>query len=250
MSLFGTSPTDDNPALGSSSGPTRGGSAGLFDDDVPSRPSSNSLFADDDGPHGSPWGMPSPRKPQSRADLIRHLLPASDVPDTYIETFDTVLREDGNNGRVTAGGIAKLFATARLGADAQARIMSLVAPGGGDVTLDRNEFNVLLALAGLAQEGEVISLDGVDERRRREYFFYTCLCLFSGSTMSFSDTNKPPRPRRFALLSSGPCHITSVLACPPVGGDTTCPANNSFHHRPPTTQACRPYCRARPASSC
>ncbi|UPL04027.1 hypothetical protein LCI18_014961 [Fusarium solani-melongenae] len=166
MSLFGTSPTDDNPALGSSSGPTRGGSAGLFDDDVPSRPSSNSLFADDDVPHGSPWGMPSPRKPQSRADLIRNLLPASDVPDTYIETFDTVVREDGTNGRVTAGGIAKLFATARLGADAQARIMSLVAPGGGDVTLDRNEFNVLLALVGLAQEGEVISLDGVDERRR------------------------------------------------------------------------------------
>lgn len=201
MSLFGTSPTDDNPGLGSSGGPARGGSAGLFDDDVPSRPSSNSLFADDDVPQGSPWGMPSPRKPQSRADLVRNLLPASDVPDTYIETFDTVVREDGSGGRVAAGGIAKLFATARLGADAQARIMSLVAPGGGEVTLDRNEFNVLLALVGLAQEGEVISLDGVDERRRRKYLFSTSLDLISGSTMSFSGTNNSPDPGRFAVLS-------------------------------------------------
>ncbi|KAF4459553.1 sorting nexin mvp-1 [Fusarium albosuccineum] len=168
MSLFGTSPTEDSSGMGSSSGPARrGGASGLFDDDPPSRPSSNSLFADDDGSgHASPWDMPTPRKQQSRADLIRSLLPASDVPDTYIETFDTVVREDGSNGRLTSGGIAKLFATARLGADAQARIMSLVAPGGGDVALERSEFNVLLALVGLAQEGEVISLDGVDERRR------------------------------------------------------------------------------------
>ncbi|KAM5371271.1 hypothetical protein ACJZ2D_008072 [Fusarium nematophilum] len=168
MSLFGSSPTDDDPVMRPSSGPVRrGGSGGLFDeDDSSSKPSSNSLFADDDGAHGSPWDMPTPRKQQSRADLIRSLLPASDVPDSYIETFDTVVREDGSNGRVTSGGIAKLFATGRLDADAQARIMSLVAPGGGDVTLDRNEFNVLLALIGLAQEGEIISLDGVDERRR------------------------------------------------------------------------------------
>jgi|UniRef100_A0A0D2Y236 sorting nexin-8 len=112
--------------------------------------------------------MPTPRKQQSRADLIRNLLPGNDVPDEYIETFDTVVREDGSGGQVTSGGVAKLFATARLGADAQARIMSLVAPGGGDVLLGRNEFNVLLALVGLAQEGEVISLDGVDERRKRK----------------------------------------------------------------------------------
>lgn len=169
MSLFGSSPTEDSPGLGSSTGPTRRGGAGLFDDDSGSgtpKPS-NSLFADDNDSHDSPWDMPTPRKQQSRADLIRNLLPGSDVPDAYIETFDIVVREDGSGGQVTSGGVAKLFATARLGADAQARIMSLVAPGGGDVLLGRNEFNVLLALVGLAQEGEVISLDGVDERRRR-----------------------------------------------------------------------------------
>ncbi|KAF4977955.1 hypothetical protein FZEAL_5603 [Fusarium zealandicum] len=167
MSLFGSSPTDDSPVMGSSSSPAPRGGSGLFDNESASKPSSNSLFADDDDSgHGSPWDMPTPRKQQSRAELIRNLLPAGDVPDSYIETFDTVVREDGSNGRVTSGGIAKLFATARLGADAQARVMSLVAPNGGDVTLERSEFNVLLALMGLAQEGEVVSLDGVDERRR------------------------------------------------------------------------------------
>ncbi|KAF0643148.1 hypothetical protein FPSE5266_06491 [Fusarium pseudograminearum] len=165
MSLFGSSPTEDSPAL-SPPGPARRGGSGLFDEESTSKPS-NSLFADDDDSQDSPWDMPTPRKQQSRADLIRSLLAGSDVPDSYIEIFDTVVREDGSGGQATSGGIAKLFATARLGADAQARIMSLVAPGGGDIKLGRNEFNVLLALVGLAQEGEIISLDGVDERRKR-----------------------------------------------------------------------------------
>ncbi|KAK7423597.1 Sorting nexin mvp1 [Neonectria punicea] len=166
MSLFGSSPPDDEPTMVTSP-PARAG-GGLFEVEPESKASSNSLFADDagNGDAGSPWDMPTPRKKQSRADLIRNLLPAADVPDSYIETFDVALREDGTGGRVASGGIAKLFAAARLGADAQARIMSLVAPAGGDVALGRDEFNVVLALVGLAQEGEIISLDGVDERRR------------------------------------------------------------------------------------
>ncbi|PTB49388.1 hypothetical protein M431DRAFT_126138 [Trichoderma harzianum CBS 226.95] len=165
MSLFGDEPTDNGPALGSS--PRRGGarSSGLFEDEPASGRNSSSLFDDGSGA-SSPWDMPTPRKQQSRAELIRNLLPASDVPESYIETFDAVVREDGQDGQVTASGIAKLFAVARLEADAQARIMSLVAPGGSDVLLSRNEFNVVLALIGLAQEGDIISLDGVDERRK------------------------------------------------------------------------------------
>lgn len=129
------------------------------------------LFADDDpGSDGSPWDLPTPRKQQTRADLIRNLLPASEVPDSYVEAFDTVVREDGSGGRVASGGVARTLAAAKLGADAQARIMGIVAPGGSSdgVSLGRGEFNVLLALIGLAQEGETVSLDGVDERRRRE----------------------------------------------------------------------------------
>lgn len=169
MSLFGTSPTDESPPVKTSN---RGRShSSLFDDDADSaRPSSSALFQDDDDSGGSPWDMPTPRKQQTRADVLRNLLPASDVPDTYHDLFDTILREDagGRGGRVTAGGVAKALAAARLRADDQARIMSIVAPDGveGDFALGRDELNVLLALVGLAQEGETVSLDGVDERRR------------------------------------------------------------------------------------
>lgn len=174
MSLFGTSPTDESPGLASPRSGRGGVTSGLFDS--PSqKPSSSSLFADDGGDDSaSPWDLPTPRKKQSRAEMIRNLLPAADVPDSYIEAFDAVLRQDGRGGRITAGGIHRLFTLAGLETDAQTRIVSLVAPasttgGGDDLSLDRNEFNVLLALVALAQEGEVISLDGVDERRRSEF---------------------------------------------------------------------------------
>ncbi|KAH9230388.1 hypothetical protein K456DRAFT_1727444 [Colletotrichum gloeosporioides 23] len=164
MSLFGSSPPGESPS-NTSAAPSRS----LFDEEPMSKSGSNSLFTDDDfaGAEGSPWDMPTPRKQQSRADVVRNLLPPSDVPDAYIETFDTVVREDGNAGRVNAGGVAKLFAAARLGADQQAQIMSMVVPAaGGDIAVGRGEFNVLLALIALAQENETISLDTVDERRR------------------------------------------------------------------------------------
>ncbi len=142
----------------------------LFDDEpAVTRSNSNSLFNDDDVAAGgatSPWDMPTPRKQQTRMDLLRTLLPASGVPDSYIEAFDTVVRDSGSAGKVTVGGVARTLAASKLGADDQARIMSFMAPGGGDIALGRNEFNALLALIGLAQEGETISLDGVDERRR------------------------------------------------------------------------------------
>jgi sorting nexin-8 len=138
------------------------------------RSNSNSLFADDDfGNDGaaSPWDLPTPRKQQSRADVMRNLLPTSDVPDTYVEVFDAIVREDGAAGKVGAGGVARTLAAAKLGADEQSRIMSIVAPSGGEVALGRGEFNCLLALIGLAQEGEAVSLDTVDERRKSEFTF-------------------------------------------------------------------------------
>lgn len=168
MSLFGSTPPESEPAAAA---PTRAG--GLFDDDDDDtsrqhtkKASSNSLFADEGGDGSdSPWDMPTPRKQQSRADLVRNLLPAGDVPDSYIEAFDTAVRLDENSGRVGSNGIAKVFATAGIDDAAESRIKSLVV-SGHDVSLGRAEFNVLLALVGLAQEGEYISLDGVDERRK------------------------------------------------------------------------------------
>lgn len=132
---------------------------------------SSALFQDDDhGGANSPWDLPTPRKQKSRADLLKSLLPASDVPESYIEIFDAVVRESGSAGKVTAGGVARTLAAAHISADDQARVMAIIAPSGGteggEFALGRNEFNALLALIGLAQDGEVPNLDGVDERRR------------------------------------------------------------------------------------
>ncbi|KAL2133039.1 hypothetical protein VTI74DRAFT_3011 [Chaetomium olivicolor] len=167
MSLFGSSPPEE--ASGLHSNHFANNRSSLFEDEPPmTRSTTTALFADDDAGSDSPWDMPTPRKQQSRADMMRNLLPASDVPDSYIEAFDKVASEDGRAERIGPGGLARTLAAARLGADAQARIMSIVAPGhdGEETMLDRNQFNVLLALIGLAQEGETVSLDGVDERRR------------------------------------------------------------------------------------
>jgi len=168
MSLFGSTPPGDSPSMHSSFARSR---HSLFDDEPTiTRSNSNSLFNDDEaasGP-GSPWDMPTPRKQQSRAELVRSLLPVSAVPESYTEIFETVTREDGTVGRITSAAAARTLAASKLDADQQAKIIGIVVPGGADVLLGRNEFNVLLALIGLAQEGEVVSLDSVDERRRRK----------------------------------------------------------------------------------
>jgi hypothetical protein len=154
MSLFGEE--EPSPAIAKQS------RSSLFDE--PS-PAGSNLF-DDDVPGNSPWGMPTPKK-AARGDLIRSLLPASDVPDSYIDIFDDVAQgADNVGGKMSVNGIAKVLSAASLGADEQSRIVSIISSGGQLTELGRNEFNVLLALIGLAQEHEDITLDGVDERRR------------------------------------------------------------------------------------
>ncbi|KAI0436605.1 hypothetical protein F4803DRAFT_541611 [Xylaria telfairii] len=166
MSLFGTSPSDEHPATMATKS-----RASLFDDDdngSPNRSTSETLFNDDDDDDArSPWDMPTPRKQQSRAELVRRLLAGVQVPGSYVDAFDSALAEDGRGGRTVApAGIAKTLAAGGLGADHQVRIMNILAPSGGEMSLGRDEFNVLLALIALAQEGEPVSLDSVDERRR------------------------------------------------------------------------------------
>ncbi|KAL2169020.1 hypothetical protein VTG60DRAFT_6519 [Thermothelomyces hinnuleus] len=167
MSLFGTPSPEGSPDMQSSN--IGNGRPSLFEDEPPmTRSTTTALFADDDAGSDSPWDMPAPRRQQTRADMLRNLLANSTVPDSYIDAFEKMVAEDGSAGRISAGGVARTLAAAKLGADDQARIMSIVAPGGSaeEVSLDRNQFSVLLALIGLAQEGEPISLDTVDERRR------------------------------------------------------------------------------------
>jgi sorting nexin-8 len=161
MSLFG----DESPAPASKS------RLSLFDDDdtSPVPGSKSSLFDDENAPGSSPWGIPTPKK-AARGDLIKSLLP--DVPDSYIDLFDNVVNGgDSVGGKISAAGVTRVLSAGKLGADEQSRIMSLISSSGQLSDLSRNEFNVLLALIGLAQEHEDITLDGVDERRRSQFFF-------------------------------------------------------------------------------
>ena len=166
MSLFGTSPEDSGAAA-----TVAKSRLSLFDDEPSPAPGAkSSLFADDDNVPGmSPWDLPTPKK-APRGELIKTLLPASDVPDSYIDLFDNVLKSgDSEGGKISPSGVSKVLSAGNLIGDDQAKILSLISPSGQVASLGRNEFNVLLALIGLAQEREDISLDGVDERRRSQY---------------------------------------------------------------------------------
>merc|ERR1711977_153677 len=110
--------------------------------------------------------MPTPKK-AGRGELVKSLLPAGAVPDSYIDAFDNLINGgDGNGGKLTSSGITKVLSASRIGADEQSRIVSILTSGGQLSDISRNEFNVLFALIVLAQEHEDITLDGVDERRR------------------------------------------------------------------------------------
>jgi sorting nexin-8 len=163
MSLFG----DEDSVPSAAASKSR---LSLFDDEPSPAPGSkSSLFADDENaPGSSPWGLPTPKK-AARGDLVKNLLPASDVPDSYIDTFDDVIKMgDGTGGKVTAVGATRVLSAANLGADEQSRIVSIISSGRQLSDLSRNEFNVFLALIGLAQDHEDITLDSIDERRRSQ----------------------------------------------------------------------------------
>jgi sorting nexin-8 len=158
MSLFGDDDQPSRPKQTSS----------LFDDDPkPTHKSSTSLFADDVG-DDSPWGFPTPKK-AARGSLVKTLLPATDVPDSYIDTYDALLEQ--GKGVVHLSAVEELLRDSGLAKDAQAKIVGIVSQPGqdhDDASLERGEFNVLFALLGLALEGDDITLDSVDERKSSE----------------------------------------------------------------------------------
>lgn len=153
MSLFGDE--DDNT-------PTRSHTrqkSSLFDDEpaTPSRKkaaNTSSIFADADE-NDTPWG--SVGKKQRGGSLVKSLLADVDVPELYIDTFDELQR----GGKVQDA--KQLLRDSGIEAADQDKILSIVGSG----ELGRGEFNVLLALIGLAQEGEELGLDAVDDRRRK-----------------------------------------------------------------------------------
>lgn len=168
MSLFGESPP-----------PPRQTKSSLFDDDneqaAPRSTTSNSgLFAEADGGDNgqSPWDFAAPKKHNStrqRGDLIKTLLPASDVPDSYVDFFDSLLSQSTGQGGVTVRQVKSLLEQSNIGQPEQNKILEIIGATEGDDSrvLGRGEVNVVLALIGLAQEGEELGLDAVDERRRQ-----------------------------------------------------------------------------------
>jgi sorting nexin-8 len=155
--LFGdASPTESAPANSNS----------IFGSE-PAAASTSSLFNDDDN-NASPWSMPTPKK-AARQNLLKSLLPATEVPESYVDAYDTTLEHESNRSGISFPTVDKIIRSSNLSTSDTERILGLIAPGGNrSEAFQRNEFNVLLALIGLAQEGEEISLDGVDERRRRK----------------------------------------------------------------------------------
>lgn len=130
--------------------------------------SSSSLFADDHA-GDSPWNIPASKR-TARHELVKTLLPATDVPESYIDAYDLLLNSGHKVGSgVGLTGVRELLSSSGLNAADQAKVLDLVVPGQQENPngLGRGEFNVLFALVGLAQEGEDLTLDAVDERRKK-----------------------------------------------------------------------------------
>jgi len=110
----------------------------------------------------SPWGF-TPKKNTGRGSLVKALLADADVPDLYVDTFDGLQ----SGGTVSAQECRRLLGGCQVSSGDQEKIWNIVSSNGQASSLGRSEFNVLLALIGLAQEHEELSLDAVDERRRK-----------------------------------------------------------------------------------
>lgn len=112
----------------------------------------------------------STSKKAARHEVVKSLLPATDVPESYVDAYDLVLGSDDNRGNAGAGMglVRKMLTSTHMSSAEQSKIMGIIAPGGETTanSLGRGQFNVFLALVGLAQEGEDITLDAVDERRK------------------------------------------------------------------------------------
>ncbi|KAJ5813044.1 hypothetical protein N7447_010067 [Penicillium robsamsonii] len=163
MSLFGTSP--EAPSAGD---PARS-KPSLFADEPAT--GGSSLFADDDGDDSSPWNaQKNTAKRTARRDLVRTLLPNTDVPESYIDAYDLILNSGDRVGSgIGLTSVREILSSSGLTATDQGKILNLVASGDHESFsgLGRGEFNVLLALVGLAQEGDDLSFDAVDDRRNK-----------------------------------------------------------------------------------
>ena len=182
MSLFG----DDYAGPPSRAGGSTTKSS-LFDDDdnqtessgflngksqqqsSPAKPNT-SMFGDaaDDDDGGSPWASFTPKKQQRRSgvEVVRSLLADSEVPEAYVDAWEAL--DVGKTGVVEEADVRRVVIEGSgLRSEVGDRIWGIVCAGAESKSLGRGQFWVLLALVGLALEGEDLGLDAVDERRGR-----------------------------------------------------------------------------------
>ncbi|PGH32809.1 hypothetical protein GX50_04410 [[Emmonsia] crescens] len=211
MSLFGTSP--EGPPVTKANSSSRSKSSLFSDQPGLGATSSSSLFADDTPGDSSAWNSPNPKR-AARHELVKMLLPASEVPEGYIDAYDVVLDSGDKFGAgIAVDGAKKVLRDTGLSAEEQATILNMVVPGGRDPPngLGRGEFNVLLALIGLAQEGEDLTFDTIDERRKRlprpSIPYIDRLKSRNGTAIAQPDNAVPvphqPSPRRMTQGSLG-----------------------------------------------
>ena len=189
MSLFGSSPPE--PA---SHAPTNQKSS-LFDDDPkPAAKGGSGLFDDGEGVNDdSPWDMPTPRK-TAKGDVVKTLLPATQVPETYVDAFDILSNSEyrASGGQIGHRGVQKLLESTKIRASEQEKILKQVTGGKDTAPLGRNEFNVLLALIGLSLEGEEATLDSVDERRKsKSALMEVCTMVANIAATALPDPSLP-----------------------------------------------------------
>lgn len=140
----------------------------LFGDSPPGR-SRSSLFADPGFDDSAPSTWPS-RRPAS-VEVVRTLLTSenADLPNIYTFFYDSFATQfrSGDGMGVSADGVRRLLDESEVDDENMERIWSIVMKGGKE-SIGRDEFNVLLAFVGLAQEGDEVTIDGVDDRRKGE----------------------------------------------------------------------------------
>jgi len=162
MSLFGESPPKSRQTKSS-----------LFEDDEATNKGGSGLFTDDNANNDpSPWDFPTSKK-QGRGNVVKSLLQGTDVPEQYVDAYDLIIANGGGSeAGVSLDAAKKLVLESKISPGDQDKVLQIV--GGSAEGLERSEFNVLLALIGLAQEGEELGLDAVDERKRSKIHQTRC----------------------------------------------------------------------------
>jgi sorting nexin-8 len=141
-----------------------------------------------------------------------------------VDAYDLILNSGDRVGSgVGLSSIREILSSSNLTASDQGKILNLVVSGDNETSggLGRAEFNVLLALIGLAQEGEDLSFDAVDDHRKSKSFashrnsgFLVELCLIISCpcdrhVLTHISTELPQPHSGFLDRLRSPSHDTS-----------------------------------------